>query len=102
MTISYRHHLPSQANTSENDEDNGEGLVYFMETEAEEIFQIADHSSQGTKKDRFSFKDNPSPIRMADHAIVSESGSINNDARLSVIDMTGQEDKNKSIHSGGT
>ena len=38
MTISYRHHLPSQANTSENDEDNGEGLVYFMETEAEEIF----------------------------------------------------------------
>ena len=101
MTISYRHQLPSQAGTSDCDEDGGEGLVYFIETEPEEIFQIAEHTSQGTVPDRFSFKDNPSPnAAKADHAKVSDSGSINHEAiPSSVENLTRQADKTKSIHS---
>ena len=52
-SYSYRNLQQSQYGTSEA---GGDGLVYFVETEAEEIYQVADHSEQ------FVFEDHPSQV----------------------------------------
>ena len=64
MTISYRR---QQSQTGSSEEPEGEGYVYFIETEAEEIFQMADHqTTQGAEAtgqprvdtEQFVFQDN--------------------------------------------